>query len=382
MRLRHPDGQTVHLAYGTNVHPAEDLDGIVAQLGTYATPMRERLGTDLLGLGLWLSAGVAAELAADGTARRRLRRELDARGLEVVTLNGFPYGAFHAPVVKRAVYFPDWADPARLRYTLDLARILVDLMPDDAARGSISTLPLGWREPWDGPQSARVGQALDALAQGLARLEALTGRAVRVAFEPEPGCVIENTLQATVHLARVDRRRLGVCVDLAHLACQWEDPVAAVQRLARAGLAVVKVQVSAALEVADPAGAREVVTRYAEPRFLHQTRTAGCRHSYDDLDEALASAEAGGEPWRVHYHVPLHAEPEPPLRSTTPVLRAGLGVLVGGPVAACDHLEVETYTWGVLPAERRPQSPRELAHGMAAELAWTRDTLHDLGLKE
>ncbi|WP_433085303.1 metabolite traffic protein EboE [Dactylosporangium sp. CA-052675] len=381
MRLRHPDGQTVHLAYGTNVHPAEDLDGIVAQLGTYATPMRERLGTDLLGLGLWLSAGVAAELAADGAARRRLRRELDARGLEVVTLNGFPYGAFHAPVVKRAVYFPDWADPARLRYTLDLARILVDLMPDDAARGSISTLPLGWREPWDGPQAARVGRALDALAQGLAGLEALTGRAVRVAFEPEPGCVIENTLQATVHLARVDRHWLGVCVDLAHLACQWEDPVAAVQRLARAGLPVVKVQVSAALEVADPAGAREVVARYAEPRFLHQTRTAGCRHSYDDLDEALASAEAGGEPWRVHYHVPLHAEPEPPLRSTTPVLRAGLGVLVGGPVAACDHLEVETYTWGVLPAERRPESARELAHGMAAELAWTRDTLHDLGLK-
>ncbi|MER7283955.1 metabolite traffic protein EboE [Dactylosporangium sp. NPDC000244] len=381
MRLRHPDGQTVHLAYGTNVHPAEDLDGIVAQLGTYATPMRERLGTDLLGLGLWLSAGVAAELAADGAARRRLRRELDARGLEVVTLNGFPYGAFHAPVVKRAVYYPDWADPARLRYTLDLARILVDLLPDDAARGSISTLPLGWREPWDGPQAARVGRALDALAQGLAGLEALTGRAVRVAFEPEPGCVIENTLQAAVHLARVDRRWLGVCVDLAHLACQWEDPVAAVQRLARAGLPVVKVQVSAALEVADPGGAREVVARYAEPRFLHQTRTAGCRHSFDDLDEALASAEAGGEPWRVHYHVPLHAEPEPPLRSTTPVLRAGLGVLVGGPVATCDHLEVETYTWSVLPAERRPESPRELAHGMAAELAWTRDTLHDLGLK-
>jgi sugar phosphate isomerase/epimerase len=380
MRLRHPDGQLVHLAYGTNVHPAEDLAGIVAQLDTYATPMRERLGTDVLGLGLWLGAAVAAELAADATRRRRLRRELDARGLEVVTLNGFPYREFHAPVVKRAVYRPDWADPARLRYTLDLARVLVDLLPDDAARGSISTLPLGWREPWDGPHVARVWRALDALAQGLAGLEVLTGRTVRVAFEPEPGCVIENTLQATVHLSRVDRKWVGVCVDLAHLACAWEDPVAAVQRLARAGLPVVKIQVSAALEVPDPAGARDVVARYAEPRFLHQTRTAGCRHSFDDLDEAL-EARADG-PWRIHYHVPLHADPEPPLRSTTGVLRAGLGALVGGPIAACDHLEVETYTWTVLPAAQRPDGPQALADGMAAELAYARDTLKDLGLKE
>ncbi|GAA3456823.1 metabolite traffic protein EboE [Dactylosporangium matsuzakiense] len=385
MRLRHPDGQIVHLAYCTNVHPAEDLAGIVAQMDTYAVPMRARLDTDVLGLGLWLSAGVAAQLAADGTARRRLRRELDVRGLEVVTLNGFPYREFHAPVVKRAVYSPDWADPARLRYTLDLARVLVDLLPDDAVRGSISTLPLGWREPWDGPQVARVGRALDALAQGLAGLEALTGRTVRVAFEPEPGCIIENTLQATVHLANVDSRFLGVCVDLAHLACQWEDPVVAVQRLTRAGLPIVKVQVSAALEVPDPAGAREVLRRYAEPRFLHQTRTAGCRNAFDDLDEALDVARmdtaVSGEPWRVHYHVPLHAEAEPPLRSTTPVLRAGLAALTGGPTAVCDHLEVETYTWNVLPLALRPDGPRALAHGMAAELAWARDALLDLGLK-
>ncbi|MEV6926830.1 metabolite traffic protein EboE [Dactylosporangium sp. NPDC051485] len=379
MRLRHPDGQTVHLAYGTNVHPAEDLPGILAQLDTYATPMRERLGTDVLGLGLWLGAAVAAELAADPSRRRRLRRELDARGLEVVTLNGFPYREFHAPVVKRAVYRPDWADPARLRYTLDLARILVDLLPDDAARGSISTLPLGWRDPWDGMQVARVHRALDALAQGLAALEVLSGRTVRVAFEPEPGCVIENTLQAAVHLSKVDRQWLGVCVDLAHLACAWEDPVAAVQRLSRAGLPVVKIQVSAALEVADPDGSREVVQRYAEPRFLHQTRSAGCAHAFDDLDEAIEAGPDG--PWRVHYHVPLHAEPEPPLRATTAVLRAGLGALVGGPIAACDHLEVETYTWNVLPPAQRPAGPRALAHGMAAELAYARDTLQNLGLK-
>ncbi|MEV0129524.1 metabolite traffic protein EboE [Dactylosporangium sp. NPDC050688] len=377
MRLRHPDGQVVHLAYGTNVHPAEDLPGILTQLEVYAARVRAHLDTAVLGLGLWLAAPVAAALAAEPALRRRLRRELDVRGLEVVTLNGFPYEAFHAPVVKKAVYLPDWADPRRLRYTMDLARVLVDLLPDDAARGSISTLPLGWRDPWDGPQVGAVNRALDQLAHGLSVLD----RPVRVAFEPEPGCVIENTLQATVHLSRADPRYLGVCVDLAHLACAWEDPVTAVQRLARAGLPVVKVQVSAALSVEDPGA--PALAAYVEPRFMHQTRSRGCAASFDDLDEALADLAAGGAggPWRVHYHVPLHASPEPPLEATTGVLRASLAALLGGPVAGCDHLEVETYTWGVLPASQRPTGPQQLAAGMAAELAYARDTLHDLGLK-
>ena len=109
MRFRHADGQTVHLSYCTNVHAAEDLDGILAQLDTYAVPIRARLAADVLGLGLWLAAPVAAGLASDVAERQRLRRELDARGLEVVTLNAFPYRGFHDPVVKRDVYSPDWS---------------------------------------------------------------------------------------------------------------------------------------------------------------------------------------------------------------------------------------------------------------------------------
>jgi len=29
MRLQHPDGTVVHLGYGTNVLPAEDVDGLI-----------------------------------------------------------------------------------------------------------------------------------------------------------------------------------------------------------------------------------------------------------------------------------------------------------------------------------------------------------------
>ncbi|MEW9528312.1 metabolite traffic protein EboE [Microbispora sp. NPDC049125] len=371
MRLRAPGGRTLHLSYCTNVHPAEDLPGITAQLDEFAVPIRERLGSPVLGLGLWLAAPVAAGLAADPDARRRLRRELDARGLEVVTLNGFPYRSFQRPVVKHAVYHPDWTTAERLTYTLDLARVLADLLPGDAARGSISTLPLAWRHPWDAGMADQAARRLDELAKGLAGVEEATGRRIEVAFEPEPGCVVETSGQAAARLAGMDTDRLGVCLDLAHLACSWESPADALRTLREAGLPVVKVQVSAALETAEPEALRE----YAEPRFLHQTRNPD-GGTADDLDEALGTALPG--PWRVHYHVPLHMRPEPPLSSTTPVLREALALLVGS--GACDHYDVETYTWGVLPPEHRPSTSADLAAGIAAELAFARDELRHLGV--
>ncbi|MFL6053423.1 MAG: metabolite traffic protein EboE [Actinoallomurus sp.] len=372
MRFRHRDGTTVHLAYCTNVHPAEDLDGVLAQLARYAEPVRERLGAGRLGVGLWLAADVARTLA-DATALRRLRRELDARGLEVVTLNGFPYQGFHAPVVKRDVYVPDWSQRSRLDYTLDLARVLARLLPDDAARGSVSTLPMGWRTPWPGERADAAHRNLEVLARELARLD----RPVRVAIEPEPGCVIETTGRLARALAGLDTEWIGSCLDLCHLAVGFEDPAAAVA----AAAPVVKAQVSCAVQADDPAapGTRRALASVAEPRFLHQTRTAHGRR-WDDLPAALAVAEPG--PWRVHFHVPLHAEPEPPLTTTRDVLLGALRALVGGPVALVDHLEVETYTWGVLPAELRPGGTRGLVDGIAAELAWTRDRLLDLGLRE
>ncbi|GAA2368894.1 xylose isomerase [Catellatospora methionotrophica] len=383
MRLAHPDGQTVHLSYCTNVHPAEDLDGIVAQLDTYGTAIRRELDAEVLGLGLWLAAPAASALAAEPHLRRRLRRELDLRGLEVVTLNGFPYQSFQAEVVKHAVYHPDWTTPERLRYTLDLAVVLADLLPDDAVRGSISTLPLAWREPWGPERAGTAGRVLDELADGLAAIAGRTGRTVQVGFEPEPGCVVETTEQAARLWTGMDPDWLGVCLDLAHLACAWEEPAEALSRLARAGLPVMKVQVSAALTADDPVAAQAVLRGYDEPRFLHQTR--GSRgEAADDLGEALdrllPRPRRTPQPWRVHYHVPLHAEPAPPLGSTLPELRVALKELFGGATAGCDHVDVETYTWNVLPPAQRPVTPAQLASGLAAELAFARDELTALGL--
>ncbi|WP_370966428.1 metabolite traffic protein EboE [Amycolatopsis sp. cg9] len=372
MRFRHRDGTLVHLAYCTNVHQAEDLDGVLTQLARFGEPVRDRLGVDRLGLGLWLARPVASELVANPAAVARLRGELAARGLEVVTFNGFPYQGFHDPVVKHKVYRPDWSTPERTQYTLDLARLLTELLPDDAARGSVSTLPLGWRTEWRDDR----GQ-LELLAKGLAEL----ARPVRVAFEPEPGCVIETTAQAAALLSDVDTERLGVCLDTCHLAVGFEEPAAALARLDAAGLAVVKLQASAALEAASPndPATRRALESFVEPRFLHQSNE-GAPPGADDLDLALAGGLPGEAPWRVHFHVPLHADPAPPLTSTRPVLAGTLAELFGSATARTDHVEVETYTWQVLPDA--PADDAGLVAGIAAELDWTRRSLIELGLEE
>ncbi len=378
------------LSYCTNVHPAEDLPGILAQLDRYAGPVRDRLGQDRLGVGLWLAAEVAGHLAADPARLTRLRAELDARGLDVVTLNAFPYGGFHDAVVKHQVFAPPWTDPRRLRYTLDCARVLAALVPADAGHGSISTLPLGWREPWSEQDDA---VATAAFVELTTRLRELAGEAppIRIAVEPEPGSRLDAVSDAVRWLAgRVDPAHVGLCLDTCHLAVSWAEPAAAVRAIGAAGLDVVKVQVSAALEVPNPAapGTRSALAAFAEPRYLHQVRERtgdGRVLRVDDLPAAFTELPAEG-PWRVHFHVPLHATPAPPLASTTPVLLAATAALDELPQSHPPHLEVETYTWGVLPSTAlgggRPDRPtgvsssgHDLVEGIAAELDWARDNL-------
>ncbi|MFF3942687.1 metabolite traffic protein EboE [Streptomyces phaeofaciens] len=387
MRFRHPDGSTVHVAYCTNVHPAETLDGVLAQLRDHCEPVRKCLGRDRLGIGLWLAKGAARALISDPVALRELRAELDRRGLEAVTLNGFPYDGFGAEEVKYRVYRPDWADPERLAHTTDLARLLTALLPDDVTEGTISTLPLAWRTDFDEHAAATARAALTTLTGRLDALEELTGKSIRVALEPEPGCTVETTADAIGPLTALPGDRIGVCVDTCHLATSFEDPGPALAALEAAGVGIPKAQLSAALHAEEPRRpeVREALAAFAEPRFLHQTRTLtpdGLRGT-DDLGEALAGdALPDDAPWRAHFHVPLHAPPAAPLTSTLHVLQEALAHLVGGVQPRTRHLEVETYTWQALPPGLRPRTRTQLVEGIAAELTLARDLLIGLGLKE
>lgn len=383
MRFRSGNGDTIFLSYCSNVHPAEDVRGIMDQLGRYAARVREQLGGPRLGVGLWIPAPAASGLLRDRELLKRFKGSLERHSLEVVTLNGFPYRAFHAPAVKHNVYSPDWADALREEYTLNLAGLLAQIMPEDAAGGSISSVPLGWRQGWSPERSARAREALERVARGLEELSVRTGRAVRLALEPEPGCELETVEATAAFLKDLDCRWIGVCLDACHLAVQFEDPAASLAVLRDAGVPVVKAQLSSALRVPRPEApeARDRLSGFSEPRFLHQVRERAADEvlGVDDLCEALQGALPGKGEWRVHFHVPIHRGGE---ETTQEELLKLLCALVGGGMPGTTHLEVETYTWSVLPEGHRPRGEEDLVKGIARELSWTRERLIGLGLEE
>lgn len=375
----------MRLSYCTNVHPSESLPEIIADLDVHARVIRDLSGVADLGVGLWLPAAVAAELAARPASRSLLAHALDAAGVELRTVNAFPFAGFHAPVVKKEVYSPDWTDPRRLRFTLDCAWVLGRMLPA-GTDASISTLPLGWRAGWGSEQDEAATRALTALETELGRIADETGVQVRVGIEPEPGCILDTVSDVVAWLERrpelVANGRIGLCLDACHLAVSFADPQQTVAMVAAAGVPVVKVQASTAIELPDPTDpvGLDALAGFAEDRYLHQVRGEaldGSIRGVDDLPEAL---ERGPEwapgRWRTHLHVPLHQQPAAPLRATTEVLIETVRAVASLPEARRVHLDIETYTWSVLP---QPMQPNSLAQGIAAEVVWALEHLTPVG---
>ncbi len=390
------------LVYCSNVHPGTDLAAILANLACPVRAVRERRGLDRMGAGLWLPADSARRLGADPAP---LAEALATNGIALFTLNGFPQGDFHLDRVKELVYAPAWDSPERLLYTLDLARVLSACLDPGAEGGTISTLPLGFAPQWSPGRQIRALNNLCQLAERLARLAQHTGRPIRVCLEPEPGCVLETTedvlrlfeqeLPVAARAARVSpetiRTHLGLCWDCCHQSVLFEDPGESLDRLAQAQVPLGKVQISSAIRIDDPTPEilERVARDFAEPRYLHQVRTrvqdpaGGYRIlAQMDLPDALADPRfPRTAPWRVHFHVPIHAADlaQPGVSTTQSDIGAVLDRLADWPDTR-PHLEVETYTWQVLPPKLRPADPQALTAGLAAELGWLERELEQRGM--
>jgi sugar phosphate isomerase/epimerase len=387
------------LGYCANVHPGETLDEVLDAARRHGAGVRRTLETDELAYGLWLSRSALDEVR--GPRRGELRRTLDDAGLCVVTMNGFPYGNFHARTVKRKVYHPDLSSLERSAYLLELAQLLSELLPDDATEGTISTLPISHRdEPADDVRATDVREAaaarLGALCEDLARLRDRTGKSIRICLEPEPGCQLETTEDAvaffTQHLpdaaarARVDwsliQQHLGLCYDTCHQAICFEDPATSLAELQRAGIRIGKVQLSSALELRAPADPdeRRALVDFAEPRFLHQVRTRGADGRLLGVDDLEYTAELPtANPWRVHFHVPIHLSQLGPLRTTRGFIEQLLPLLAADP--APPHMEIETYTWSVLPRTALDEVALTMStQGSVHDAALARDSMRDATL--
>jgi hypothetical protein len=375
---------TLPLAYCTNVHAGADLAQTRANVDRYAAAVRRLFSPDWpMGLGLWLSASAARQLLAERRVEE-WRDWLAGLGLVPWTFNGFPYGDFHQRVVKHQVYHPTWFHSDRLRYTLDLIEIQHGLLPAGMA-GSISTLPIAWGDsPPSEQQLTTAAAALRQAADRLARLEADTGRFICLCLEPEPGCVLQRSGDLVRYFERYllkgpnerhVRRHLRVCHDICHQAIMFEDQAAVFRAYRDAGIGVGKVQVSAAVCMPLPrlpASQRDAAVKqlaeFVEERYLHQTvvrSDSTVPAFFEDLPLALGRAKELTGEWRVHFHVPIYLERFGHLETTQFAIRECLRA--AAEMSDCRHFEVETYAWGVLPAEL--QQP-DLAAGIAEEMRW------------
>ncbi len=393
-----------HLTYCTNIHAGETWPEIRANIETHVLAVKQRVCPDRpFGVGLRLGAAAARGLAEPG-ALTAFEELLARHGLYVFTINAFPYGTFHGEVVKEAVYRPDWLEPERLTYSDEVAAILDRLLlanpgAGEGATGSISTVPGCFRpRAAEAGGPARIGEQVARHAATLWRIAETSGSRIALALEPEPECLFETTVQGISFLEehvfstagraafaresgldpgaaeRVLRGHVGLCLDACHAAVEFEEPAAAVAAPRAAGIGIFKLQVSAGLRVPEADGERrEALARFAEGVYLHQVviRRGGELRRVLDLPAALAGPPSGeGEEWRIHFHVPIFRESLGPFASTQGFLSELLAIQARTPFT--DHLEVETYTWDVLPEEHRGEP---VADAVARELSWTLDKL-------
>jgi sugar phosphate isomerase/epimerase len=390
-----------HLTYCTNIHPGERWYEIRANLERYLPEVKRRVSPHApFGVGLRLSA-VAAQALSEPGELAAFEAFLAGHGLYVFTVNGFPYGPFHGTRVKEEVYLPDWRDPARLDYTNRLADLLARLMPPGLdTPASISTVPGAFKPAAaSGEAVARIVEHVLRHAAHLVELERATGRRIMLALEPEPCCLLETVAETVAFfrthlhgeaaaarlaaLAGLDtaaaehalRRHLGVCLDLCHAAVEFEDPQACIALLEGAGITIGKVQVTAGLRIPSvSAPLVESLGRYDDQVYLHQVveRSASGVARYPDLGEAVAAGrwQRAASEWRVHFHVPVFLGKLDPFESTQAFVREALARQRQRPCTT--QLEVETYTWNVLPAQHRASSVEE---AIARELEWVRSEL-------
>lgn len=392
--------------YCTNVHAGTDLASIRTNLSQYAISVRDEIcpqsagagasDVETMGVGLWVPAEAAHELT-DPRAAAGFAEWLAEAGLLPFTFNGFPYGNFHEPVVKHRVYEPPWWRAERRQYTSQLIGILDALLP--AGRiGSISTLPIGWGKP-DADQQTAAAVNLRSIADQLRALEEKTGRRIVLAIEPEPGCFLDTSADVVQFFDRhfpesECRRYLTVCHDVCHAEVMYEAQTDVLRRYAENGIVIGKIQVSSAVDVRwaemdaeTQRAAIDQLAQFAEDRYLHQTGRLlhdGSQQWVDDLPQLLADPllaaplpTISDRQWRVHFHVPIFLEQFGHLHATQGAIRECLRTLAEIPSERrTDHLEVETYAWGVLPESMRRSG---LAESIAAEMRWLHQTLAEIG---
>jgi hypothetical protein len=377
-----------HLSYCSNIHTGEIWSEHFAQLKQHVPAVKAQVSpVNPMGLGLRFANQASIDLQ-DPAALKALQSWLSEQNLYVFTLNGFPYGGFHNTIVKDQVHAPDWTTTDRRDYTIRLAHILASLLTEN--EGGISTSPLSYKYWWNTAEER--GQAMRTSTQHLlevvdvlAEIEKNTGKTIHIDIEPEPDGLLSNHGDFVAWYEQIllpsgnpelIRRHIQLCFDICHYGVSFDVPEASIQELKMKNIPVGKIQISSALRIDLRTQEAEKIAelqKYQEPVYLHQVkalRKDGSYQEFKDLDEAFAAYTPNTyDEWRVHFHVPLFLETYGLLGSTQKEIRETLAIQKAS--SFTNHLEIETYTWGVLP----PAFQVPMAESISREIKTITDLL-------
>lgn len=395
-----------HLAYCSNIHPGESWAEVNANLQNYIPQIKKSIAPSVpFGIGLRLSNLAASELLQNQELSE-FKQWLTENQLYVFTINGFPYGNFHHQRVKDHVYAPDWLTPERRDYSLRLTRILAELTPPNGESG-FSTTPISYK-PWlTAADIPKVFQkSIESLCQIVTEMVAIykaSGKVIHIDIEAEPDCLIETTDEAIqfflkwlipigapilaklLHISNDHaevylRKHVRICYDICHSSVEFENPENVFKKIKAADIQIGKIQISAALKTkvnSNPKSRKILAQRlakFADPTYLHQViehYKDGTLHHYKDLDPALTHLDIPEvDELRTHFHVPIFLEHYKTLDSTQSDIVKALKLLQEN--KATHHLEIETYTWEVLPAELK----LDVVSSIKREYQWVLDQFH------
>jgi hypothetical protein len=391
-----------HLTYCSNIHPGEQWENHFQTLQDNLPYIKSKLSpNEPFALGLRLANDASIELS-EPEKLAEFKEWLTANGIYVFTMNGFPYGGFHATRVKDDVHTPDWTTDDRTAYTQRLFHILVQLLPD-GMEGGISTSPLSYRYWWetDEDKQQAIKTATENILQvveTLIELRRTTGKLMHLDIEPEPDGILENGQEfiewysdyflpkGTAFLVEkygmtpeeaqeTLLTHVQLCYDVCHFAVSYEEPQAIINQLNELGIRVGKIQISSAVKMnlaTERAEKLAAIRAFDEPVYLHQVvakTNEGTFQKFPDLAEAIQSDSDTHNEWRIHFHVPLFIDSYGLLDSTQAEIVKTLNVHKATPFT--QHLEVETYTWGVLPTDMQ----KPIGESIVREMQWVNEQL-------
>lgn len=389
-----------HLTYCTNIHPGEDWNSHFQELRTYLPAIKSKISpSEKMGLGLRVSNQMSLDLGNRNTLKE-FQEWLGDHQMYVFIINGFPYGQFHDTVIKDQVHTPDWTTSDRVEYTKRLIDILAKILPEDMKTGGISTPPLSYRH-WF-MDAEQTNEAIETATRNimlvleyLHHLHLATGQIIHLDIEPEPDGLLENG-QEFIHWYKailipmaheqlkykgldetevnsIVRRHIRLCYDVCHMAVEFENQRELTERLDHLNIPIGRIQLSSALRL-PPSGNPAILKTFDESQYLHQVvirKPTGILEKYKDLGPALEKEtdNSPGNEWRIHFHVPLFTQVYGELHSTRDYIDEILDIHRQKPLS--DFLEIETYTWDVLPDTLQ----RPMGESIVREFAYIGDII-------